>query len=501
MRRLDGVVVPGGETFSFWKQVGRATARRGFVEGRELREGCMVPSVGGGLCQLSNALYDAALRAGFEIVERHPHTKVVPGSLAAVGRDATVFWNYVDLRFRPHSAVRIEATVGTDSLTVRFWGRRRSGTPAVAAPAQDAAAVGSHPSGDCATCGVEQCFRHAALRRRTAAPERSAFLLDAYWPEYDAYVARMVGPEDIMALPLDGMRRGFAKYRWDTSRTGTVHENVLLTALRSYQSKRLAEHGAERQRLLLRWAQRMGERFAARLPYDVTHVVVMQHMLPALWTGGFLGGRTFDVLMTGLPLRELQRRLDTAYALHPESRTLGDFRCDDALIEAEETALGAASRIVTPHAAIATMFGARTVRLPWLSSAPVTQNGTVRGERTVLFPASTLGRAGAYELRDVARALDLHVILTGPDLEAPGFWNGVSVERTSFSDGLGRARAVVLPAFVEHQPRRLLLASRLGMPVVASEACGIDACGNLVTVAAGDVVALGAAIGRSLHRT
>jgi len=147
------------------------------------------------------------------------------------------------------------------------------------------------------------------------------------------------------------------------------------------------------------------------------------------------------------------------------------------------------------------MFGARTVRLPWLSSAPVTQNGTVRGERTVLFPASTLGRAGAYELRDVARALDLHVILTGPDLEAPGFWNGVSVERTSFSDGLGRARAVVLPAFVEHQPRRLLLASRLGMPVVASEACGIDARGNLVTVAAGDVVALGAAIGRSLHRT
>ena len=68
--------------------------------GRELREGCLVPSIGGGLCQLSNALYDAALRAGLQVVERHRHTQVVPGSLAESDRDATVFWNYRDLRLR-----------------------------------------------------------------------------------------------------------------------------------------------------------------------------------------------------------------------------------------------------------------------------------------------------------------------------------------------------------------------------------------------------------------
>src|ERR1700736_2055138 len=68
LRGLDGVVVPAGETFSFWRQVGRPSRRRGFVEGRELREGCLIPSPGGGLCQLSNALYEAAQRAGFEIV-------------------------------------------------------------------------------------------------------------------------------------------------------------------------------------------------------------------------------------------------------------------------------------------------------------------------------------------------------------------------------------------------------------------------------------------------
>jgi len=119
-RRIDGAFVPAGSTFSFWKQVGRATRRGGYVDGRELREGCVIPSVGGGLCQLSNALYDAALRAGFEIVERHAHSAVVAGSLASVGRDATVFWNYIDLRFRPKCDVRIEVSIEADALAVRF---------------------------------------------------------------------------------------------------------------------------------------------------------------------------------------------------------------------------------------------------------------------------------------------------------------------------------------------------------------------------------------------
>src|SRR5947207_12996231 len=51
---LRGTVVPAGGVFSFWKQIGRASGGRGYVDGRELREGCLVPAVGGGLCQLSN---------------------------------------------------------------------------------------------------------------------------------------------------------------------------------------------------------------------------------------------------------------------------------------------------------------------------------------------------------------------------------------------------------------------------------------------------------------
>ena len=58
---LNGVAVPSGAVFSFWKQIGRASRRRGFVTGRMLQQGCLVPATGGGLCQLSNALYEAAL--------------------------------------------------------------------------------------------------------------------------------------------------------------------------------------------------------------------------------------------------------------------------------------------------------------------------------------------------------------------------------------------------------------------------------------------------------
>src|SRR5215208_5560448 len=120
LRGIDGIEVPVGQVFSFWKQVGRATRRRGFVAGRELREGCLVANIGGGLCQLSNALYEAALAAGFSIVERHGHSRRVPGSRAALQRDATVFWNYVDLRFRSRKAFRIEARLTSDHLEVVF---------------------------------------------------------------------------------------------------------------------------------------------------------------------------------------------------------------------------------------------------------------------------------------------------------------------------------------------------------------------------------------------
>src|SRR5262249_14816692 len=117
-RYLHGLVIPAGSLFGLWAQGPRPMRRLGFVRGRELREGCVIASVGGGLCQLSNALYDAALTAGCEIVERHAHSRRLPGSMAALGRDATIFWNYVDLRFRPPVDCQLEVSLDRDRLAV-----------------------------------------------------------------------------------------------------------------------------------------------------------------------------------------------------------------------------------------------------------------------------------------------------------------------------------------------------------------------------------------------
>ena len=90
---LHGLVIPPSEIFSFWRQLGRTTRGKGYTVGRELREGCMIPNRGGGLCQVTGLLYQAALEAGLEIVERHEHSRLVPGSMGEKNLDATVFWN------------------------------------------------------------------------------------------------------------------------------------------------------------------------------------------------------------------------------------------------------------------------------------------------------------------------------------------------------------------------------------------------------------------------
>ncbi len=158
---LDGVLIPAGGLFSFWRHVGPPTSWRGYVPGRMLQEGCIVPAVGGGLCQLSNALYEVALQAGCRIVERHPHSRVVPGSAAALGRDATVAWNYVDLRFTAAQDLRLFVRLDGDRLVVRLLGAPGAVRPAaVRQAASPQAALAPPAPRSCESCDQTDCFRH-----------------------------------------------------------------------------------------------------------------------------------------------------------------------------------------------------------------------------------------------------------------------------------------------------------------------------------------------------
>ena len=162
---LHGTVVDEGGVFSFWRQVGKATRRRGFRVGRMLQQGCIVPAVGGGLCQLTNALYETALRSGCEIVERHAHSVRMPH---APVHDATVAWNYVDLRFRARQTMRITVQMDAVAMTVgvQYRGPARFRTTLLDVQRAELPAV---PVQNCASCGETGCFRHESQR---VTPER-----------------------------------------------------------------------------------------------------------------------------------------------------------------------------------------------------------------------------------------------------------------------------------------------------------------------------------------
>ena len=117
---IDGIVLEPGEIFSFWAAAGRPSRLKGYVMGRELRQGCMIPTIGGGICQITNALSRVAHGAGMEIVERHSHTVHPPGFFIDGATDATVFWNYIDFRFRSPARVRIGARLTETTLAVRL---------------------------------------------------------------------------------------------------------------------------------------------------------------------------------------------------------------------------------------------------------------------------------------------------------------------------------------------------------------------------------------------
>ena len=491
---LDGVTIPRGAVFIFWAQVGRPTRRRGFAKGRELREGCLIPSIGGGLCQLSNALYDVAVRAGCEIVERHAHSKRVPGSMAAAGRDATVFWNYVDLRFRPPADCRLEVGLTRDELLVRLCGLSVSDV-ADGHPASPVAERidGAAPVESCETCGVAGCFRHSARPESRAGPGITAWLVDAWWPEFDGYLQEHREAGDWLFVPLDGARLRVANYRWSAQGFARITQAPVETLRRSWTSRHLAAQGAERQRALLRFDQELAARYARGLPIDALHLVIGQTLLPHLWLAGVLGGRTFDVLMTRLPIHALHAALDRAAARHPGSGTLVDFRAPPGLAAAEAAALAAARHWITPHSVIARLAGPRAVKLEWRLPPPssfILQPSAA----SVLFPAATLARKGAYELAAAARKLGLRVRPGGPLLEGADCWRGVETEAArSTWEGVG---AVALPAWVEHQPRRLLAAVAAGLPVIAAEGCGLEGVAGVINVPEGDTAMLTEALAR-----
>ncbi len=119
---IDGVVLQAYGEFSFNATVGKRTEEAGFQEAKIIVNGEYVSGVGGGVCQVSTTLYNAALKAGLEAMEYHPHSLRV--GYVAPSRDAMVSTGS-DLRlFNPHAyPVYLAAEVFQGGIRVVFFGK------------------------------------------------------------------------------------------------------------------------------------------------------------------------------------------------------------------------------------------------------------------------------------------------------------------------------------------------------------------------------------------
>ena len=121
-QKINGTVLLAGETFSYNDVVGARTVAAGYKNAKIYEAGQVVDGLGGGICQISSTLYNAALQANLEIVERRNHQFVT--SYVPAGRDATVVYGSTDFKFKNTRKypIRIVATANAGIATVSIYG-------------------------------------------------------------------------------------------------------------------------------------------------------------------------------------------------------------------------------------------------------------------------------------------------------------------------------------------------------------------------------------------
>jgi vancomycin resistance protein YoaR len=119
---IDGALIGPGETFSFNGTTGERTAEKGFQEAPVIINGELQTGLGGGICQVSTTVFNAAYEAGLEIDERTNHALYI--SHYPLGRDATVNYPDQDLKFTNDTDkwLLLRTFVGAGSLTVNLYG-------------------------------------------------------------------------------------------------------------------------------------------------------------------------------------------------------------------------------------------------------------------------------------------------------------------------------------------------------------------------------------------
>ncbi len=101
--KINGILIPPGEEFSFWHTVGKVSKKNGYKDGRVIINQKILAGIGGGLCNLANTLHLLILHSPLTVTEFHSHSDALApdeGERVPFSAGTSVEYNYVDYRFR-----------------------------------------------------------------------------------------------------------------------------------------------------------------------------------------------------------------------------------------------------------------------------------------------------------------------------------------------------------------------------------------------------------------
>jgi vancomycin resistance protein YoaR len=134
VKALDGTLVSPGGTFSLNDAIGERTVERGFKSAPVIIGTDYAEEVGGGTSQVATTAFNAAWEAGLRITERHPHSLYI--SRYQLGRDATVYWPSLDLKFVNDTKtwVLVKGFAESDGISIAIYGGEQRRVDSSATP-------------------------------------------------------------------------------------------------------------------------------------------------------------------------------------------------------------------------------------------------------------------------------------------------------------------------------------------------------------------------------
>ena len=117
-KKINKIIINPGETFSYWKTVGKTTKKEGYKEGLVISKNGFTSGFGGGLCQMANMIHWLVLNSPLEVTELHHHSDALfPDERRRVpfGTGTSICYNYIDYRFKNNTDQKIQILVWTEN--------------------------------------------------------------------------------------------------------------------------------------------------------------------------------------------------------------------------------------------------------------------------------------------------------------------------------------------------------------------------------------------------